>query len=152
MTVALAAVGLMLGAALVVQSRRQHAAPPSPTATTARTYAQLAAANYKVLSPARSWSLLAFATAFRACAVRRGIALGEPRPSHTRITMRLAGSVDRQRLVRVVDVCGDALGGPPLDSSLQYRPSAHAMLLYLPKWCLLDPSGSAEPRPEHTRR
>jgi hypothetical protein len=52
------------------------------------------------------------------------------------IRMALQESVDVQNLLADTETCGEAQGGPPHRSSLQYRPGE--IVLYLPKRCLLD--------------
>jgi hypothetical protein len=106
--------------------------PPKPT------YAELAAANYRVLSAAQSRRLLAFAEAFQACMTRRGLALGRPRPQPTKIVMRLAAGVDGPDVARLSVRCADPLGGPPPGSSLVQHRGGKTIELYLPKRCLLD--------------
>jgi hypothetical protein len=103
-----------------------------------RTYAELVAANYKVLSPAQSQRLIRFADEFAACVVRKGIALGAPKPSPTKIVMRIPVGVTRTRFEQVTIACAESLGGPPKDASLVQPKSGQTIELYLPKRCLLD--------------
>jgi hypothetical protein len=103
-----------------------------------RTYAELVAANYKILSPARSRQLIRFANEFAACVVRKGIALGDPTPSPTKIVMRLPRRLSTERLDQVTLACAEPLGGPPKDASLVRPLSGKTIELYLPKRCLLD--------------
>lgn len=103
-----------------------------------RTYADLVAANYKVLSPVQSRRLIRFADEFAACVVGKGVALGAPKPSPTKIVMRLPGSVTTTRIGQVTLTCAESLGGPPKDASLVQPKSGQTIELYLPKRCLLD--------------
>jgi hypothetical protein len=106
-----------------------------------QTYADLVRANYRVLSAAQSRRLLTFARDFRSCVNGRGIALGTPSASKTKITMRVPPGTERKRLLRVGVACGERLGEPPPGASLQvYRATNPGLVvLYLPKRCLLDP-------------
>jgi hypothetical protein len=146
-------VGLLpvLALALVVQSGherglRQAASPPrqqeatsAPPELRPASYAHAVAANYKMLSPRESRRLLSFARDLHACLRRHGVAVGAPRTSRTRIELSLREGAQRGAVLAEGVACGDALGGPPPGASLQLRPSEHALLLYLPKYCLLDP-------------
>jgi hypothetical protein len=68
--------------------------------------------------------------------VGKGVPLGHLETSETQIRMALPGSVDVEKVLADTESCGEAQGGPPHRSSLQYRPGE--VLLYLPKRCLLD--------------
>jgi hypothetical protein len=103
--------------------------------TRERTYAELAAANYRVLSEKQSTKLLRFAQAFHACMVRH-VELGEPRVLPTKIVMAVPEGVATAKLVQLGIACGTKLGDPPPDASLQTR--KHEVVLYLPKYCILD--------------
>jgi hypothetical protein len=130
-------------AALVVherQSRPKHAPAPTPGQTTAKTYQQLAAANYRTLTRKQSARLFRFATAFRSCMAGRGIELTAPAAEVTKIVLRVAAKPIPQTIPEATVACGDRLGGPPPGSALQ-TPSwqSGVLVLYLPKRCLLDP-------------
>jgi hypothetical protein len=132
-------IALALAAAIAVavlrsggESHRQ-AQPRQPHRQ--KTYAELVAANYKVLKPKQSRRLLRFAQAFHACLAKQ-VDLGEPRALPTRIVMALPADAARQRLIRLGLQCGTKLGDPPPGASLQIR--KHAVVLYLPKYCILD--------------
>jgi hypothetical protein len=128
-------------AALVVherQSRPKHA--PVPAQTTAKTYQQLAAANYRTLTRKQSARLFRFATAFRSCMAGRGIELTAPVAEVTKIVLRVATKPIPQTIPEATVACGDRLGGPPPGSALQTpRWQSGVLVLYLPKRCLLDP-------------
>jgi hypothetical protein len=133
-------------AALVVherQSRPRQAPAPRPSA--AKTYRQLAAANYRTLTPKQSARLLRFAKAFRSCMAGRGIELTAPDPEATKIVLRVATKPIPAELGTAVVACGDRLGGPPPGSSLQTpRWQSGLLVLFLPKQCLLDPTVRSE--------
>ena len=88
------------------------------------------------LTAAESTRLVEWAKTFRSCMLSKGNTLGPLETSETQIRMALAGSVEVEALLADTETCGDAQGGPPHRSSLQYRPGE--ILLYLPKRCLLD--------------
>ena len=98
-------------------------------------YAQLVAKNYKVLSPKQSRRLMNFAVGVHACMTKR-VRLGEPEPKNTKIVMALPASASMRAIAQAGIACGTKLGGPPPGSSLQAR--KHAVVLFLPKCCLLD--------------
>jgi hypothetical protein len=89
------------------------------------------------LSHAASLRLLGWARRFRTCMERRGVALAEPVAHPKQIDLAIEGGSAGAGLARKVPLCGDALGEPPRDSSLQLRPGK--LVLYLPRQCLLDP-------------
>ena len=93
--------------------------------------------NEKQLTHAQSVRLVDWARTFRSCMTARGTTLGEVTPRRTRIDMALAPSIKAADVVPVLTTCADRQGGPPKDTSLQYRPGR--VVLYLPKRCLLDP-------------
>jgi hypothetical protein len=99
--------------------------------------APAAGSNEKQLTHAQSVRLVEWARTFRACMTERGATLGEVTPSRTRIDMRLAASVEGGDVLPGLTACAERQGGPPQDTSLQYRPGR--FVLYLPKRCLLDP-------------
>ena len=88
------------------------------------------------LTAAESTRLVDWAKTFRSCMRSKDNALGPLETSETQIRMALSGSVDVEKLLADTESCGEAQGGPPHRSSLQYRPGE--IVLYLPKRCLLD--------------
>jgi hypothetical protein len=88
------------------------------------------------LTVAESSRLVAWAETFRSCMLTEGIALGPLEKSETQIRMALPAHINVERLLAHTENCGEAQGGPPHRSSLQYRPGE--IVLYLPKRCLLD--------------
>ena len=68
---------------------------------------------------------------------RQGVELGEPVARPKQIDLALERRAATSGLASKVVACGDALGEPPRDSSLQLRPGK--LVLYLPRRCLLDP-------------
>jgi len=114
---------------------------PGPRGVASKTYAQLAAANYRTLTPAESRRLLRFAIAFRSCMASRGIELTAPLTSPTKIVLRVEAHQVPAVIRDSTFACGDDLGGPPPRSSLQTpRGQRDSIALYLPKQCLLDPT------------
>ena len=114
---------------------------PAPRASSARTYQQLAAANYRTLTPAQSARLLRFAKAFRSCMTDRGVDLTAPMPNPTKIVLHVKTSPIPASIRASTVACAERVGGPPPKSSLQ-TPRGHPdlIVLYLPKQCLLDPT------------
>ena len=96
---------------------------------------QLAAANYRELTPQRSRRLFRYARDMRACMAKR-IAIGPPRPSRTRIVMAVREATAPVAVARLEIGCAASVGDPPPQSSLQARPGQ--VVLYLPKYCILD--------------
>lgn len=88
------------------------------------------------LTAAESSRLVSWFETFRACMLSKGNALGSLEKSETQIRMALSSSIDVESLLADTESCGEAQGGPPHRSSLQYRPGE--IVLYLPKRCLLD--------------
>ena len=138
----------VLAVALVLQpgherdklgARPPRQQPSTPPARSPESYARAVAANYRVLSPRQSRRLLTFAERLSACLHEHGVAVGAPRASRTRIELALPKAAQRGEVLTEEAACGDALGGPPPGASLQLRPQVNALLLYLPKYCLLDP-------------
>jgi len=128
----LAAVWLVaLGGSSSGPGRRTAGPPP-------QSYAELVAANYRVLSGKQSRRLLRFADSFVACMAKRGIALGHPHPLVTKIVMALPPGVTAMSVATQSFACGDKLGGPPKGASLVQPKGEKAIELYLPKRCLLD--------------
>ena len=98
--------------------------------------AQLVAKNYRTFTPAESRRLVRFAQKEYECVTAQGAQISAPRASRTRIVMRAPGQSPRT-LVHHLTACDKAVGPPPLKSTLQARPGQ--VLVYFPKWCLLDP-------------
>jgi hypothetical protein len=89
------------------------------------------------LGRADSLRLVGWARRFRTCMARQGFPLAEPVAHPKEIDLTLERPAPASGLMSKVVVCGDALGEPPRDSSLQLRPGR--LVLYLPRRCLLDP-------------
>jgi hypothetical protein len=100
-----------------------------------KTYAQLTAANYKILKPTQSTRLLEYADAAYSCMSKR-LDLGKPRPLRTKIVMALPPGATPRAVAELSASCAMTIGDPPSDSSFQVR--GHAVILYLPKYCILD--------------
>jgi hypothetical protein len=101
------------------------------------TLAQLAAHNYRTLSPRESRLLVRFARREYACLASKGTHITQPAVSRTRITMRARGAAARE-LARLELACDSEVGPPPQGATLQAR--AEQVLVYLPKGCLIDPT------------
>jgi hypothetical protein len=102
----------------------------------APTPAQLADTNYRTLTRQESARLLRFARNEHACLSARRVPVSAPVASPTRITMTARGQ-GASALASATIACGPQVGPPPQKSSLQARPNA--ILLYLPKRCLMNP-------------
>lgn len=100
------------------------------------TLAQLAAKNYRILTPKETRTFLRYAQRERACLARHGVPLSEPIVSRTRILMR-AGRRTAKELAQVGLSCDSDVGPPPLKGTLQARRGQ--VLVYVPKRCLIDP-------------
>lgn len=113
-----------------------------------KTYAQLTAANYKILKPTQTTRLLEYADAAYSCMSKR-LDLGRPRPLRTKIVMALPPGATPRAVAELSASCAMSIGDPPSSSSFQVR--GHAVILYLPKYCILDKKvvalnrGRAEP-------
>jgi hypothetical protein len=105
--------------------------------STAPSTAQLAAKNYRTLSARESRRLLAFAQSEYNCLAGRGAKISRPVASPTRIVMQTVHQTARQ-IADLSLACEGEVGKPPPGASLQARPGQ--LLVYVPKWCLLDPS------------
>lgn len=134
--VPLAATAVVLALAATACGGSADRRAPKAKASVPRTYQQLVAANYKVLRPKQTRRLLRFADAFRAC-MHAHVPLGKPRVLPTRILMSLPAGAAAAAVLRFTGRCGAKLGDPPPGSSLLLR--KHAIVLFLPKRCLLDP-------------
>jgi hypothetical protein len=113
---------------LALRDRGGHGRTPS--------YAELVAKNYRVLTPSQSQQLVRFADKEYRCLVAHGAGVSRPVPSPTRITMSAPG-LSARGLVRLLGACDRVVGPPPVKATLQARPGQ--VLIYLPKWCLIDP-------------
>src|SRR5215210_1085365 len=122
--------------------KAQRSAKLDPAAK--KTYAQLAAANYKILKPTQTTRLLRYADAAYSCMSKR-LRLGRPRPLATRIVMTLPPGATPRAVAELSTSCAMSIGDPPSDSSFQVR--GHAVILYLPKYCILDKKVVARARP-----
>jgi hypothetical protein len=134
--IALAVVGAVVGLAAWHGSRtptRSHIVQPALAKK--KSYAQLVAANYKVLTPKRTNRLLRFADAAYAC-MSKQLELGKPRPQRTKIVMALGPGTSAPTVAQVSVRCTAKIGDPPAGSSFQVR--GRAVILYLPKYCILD--------------
>ena len=122
--------------ALVAHGHR-HAATStaSPQLPQHKTYQELLAANYEVLTGEQTGRLLRFADGVHAC-MSKDVAVRKPRPLRTRIVMTLRAGTSSQAVARAALACGSKLGGPPKGSSLVVR--KRLVVLFLPKYCLLD--------------
>jgi hypothetical protein len=129
--------------ALVVHARRSgpRQAPAPQGVASSKTSAQLAAANYRTLTPGQSRRLIRFATAFRSCMASRGMELTVPQTSPTKIVLQVQTDAVPLTIRSSTFACGERLGGPPPRSSLQTpRGQSGLIVLYVPKQCLLDPT------------
>jgi hypothetical protein len=99
------------------------------------TYAELVAKNYRVLTPRQSRLFVRFARREYRCVSARDSGVLAPVVSPTRITMRAAHRSARQ-LLRLLVACEPVVGPPPASATLQAR--SGQILVYVPKWCLLD--------------
>ena len=92
--------------------------------------------NQRVLSAAESRHLLAWVGRLRACLAAGGVRVGTLHTTRKQITLPVDASLSVRVLLRKGVACGDALGGPPKNASLQtFR---GRLIMYLPKACLLD--------------
>jgi hypothetical protein len=129
--VALGVVIVGLAVAFIVVATANKTAQRRPT------LAELAAKNYRELSPSQSHRLVLYAQAEYRCLVRNGANVTKPIPSPTRITMRVPDKTARE-IVNLQMQCDPEVGPPPAKATLQAR--MEQILVYLPKWCLLHPT------------
>ncbi len=116
--------------------KAQKTRKPKPErAAGKKTYAQLTAANYKILKPTQTTRLLEYADAAYSCMSKR-LDLGRPRPLRTKIVMALPPGATPRAVAELSATCAMTIGDPPSSSSFQVR--GHAVILYLPKYCILD--------------
>jgi hypothetical protein len=112
-----------------------------------KTYAHLVAANYKILKPQESASLLRYADAAFAC-MSQDLELGNPLTSPTKIVMTLSPGTKPFAVIRSMGRCATRIGDPPAGSSFQLR--GQAVIVYLPKYCILDKKTIARTAPRHS--
>jgi hypothetical protein len=112
-----------------------------------KTYAQLVAANYRILKPQQSARLLRYADAAFAC-MSQDLELGNPRTSPTKIVMTLPSGTSPSAVIRSMGRCSTRIGDPPAGSSFQLR--GQAVIIYLPKYCILDKKTIARTAPRHS--
>jgi hypothetical protein len=132
--VILALVVTVIGGAV----RRDHDAQPrevNGAVPPTRSESQLVAANYKVLTAAKTRALLRYADAAFAC-LSNEIDIGKPRPTKTKIVMALPAGSSLSAVTHIAVTCSAKIGDPPRDASFQVRGSN--VILYLPKYCILD--------------
>ncbi len=140
----LALAGVAIG--LAARGGNSTAARPNtvqPTSTGERSYAQLVAANYKTLTPAQTARLLRFAEAAYRC-MSKQVDLGRPQSQPTKIVLSLPEGTSMDTVLRVAMRCAATIVTPPAGSSFQVRP--RAVLVYLPKYCILDKKAAAGPQ------
>jgi hypothetical protein len=113
------------------------AQPNKKTAQHRSTLTELAAKNYRVLSPSQSRRLVLYAQAEYRCLVKNRANVTKPTSSSTRITMRVPHKTARE-IVKLQMQCDPEVGPPPANATLQAR--MEQILVYLPKWCLLHPT------------
>ena len=123
---------LLLGVALI-RGRGDRVARKSA--------AELAAGNFRTLTPAESRRLVRYARREYRCFVAHGAHVSAPVVSRTRITIAAPRQPVRL-LVRLQETCDPAVGPPPPRASLQARNGR--VLVYVPKRCLLDPKVAAD--------
>jgi hypothetical protein len=110
----------------------------SPTAASSTGSASSSvSSNERTLTHAQSVQLVQWATTYKQCMGAHGWALGELTKSPTQLSMTVPKGTKVPAMLHDGIACGDAQGGPPAKSSLQFR--EQTILLYLPKQCLLDP-------------
>lgn len=151
---AAAAIGLAAAGAGVVLSRHGGSTRAVPTtdgtpgapsqASGKKTYAQLVAANYRILKPEQSSRLRRYADAAFAC-MSQDLELGKPRTSATKIVMTLPRGTKAPAVMRSMGRCATTIGDPPSGSSFQFR--GNAVIVYLPKYCILDKKTIARTTP-----
>ena len=101
--------------------------------------------NRLQLSHAESEGLIGWAKAVVACMRAAGVEVGDPKPSSKQISMPLGTGQASAQIVRASVGCGEKLGDPPRvgqpprgSSFVGPKGKPTALLLYLPKQCLLD--------------
>jgi len=111
---------------------------PGTGATTA-TASKSSVGNERVLSAVESRRLVAWLARFRACLGERGIETDPIVVTRRELSLRTRKHLPTRSLLNRTLPCGESLGDPPTDASLQVRPGDDRVVLYLPKQCLLDP-------------
>jgi hypothetical protein len=124
---ALVAAGLLAGCGADTSGSSRAGSPAS------------APGNEKVLSAADSARLVAWFRRFRACVERYGIETDAIVVTRRELSMETRTHLPAATLAARTVPCGEALGDPPTDASLQVRRGEDRIVLYLPKRCLLDP-------------
>ena len=84
-----------------------------------KSYAQLVAANYKILKPQQSARLLRYADAAFAC-MSEDLELGNPRTSPTKIVMTLPTGTKPSAVIHSMGRCATRIGDPPAGCVLQF--------------------------------
>jgi hypothetical protein len=133
--VALVVIGVVLAFVLRHTGHDAQSRPAAATTPSNDSQSQLVAANYKVLTPSRTRRLLTYADAAYGC-LSKVIHVTEPRAERTKIVMTLPASSSPAAALQAILMCSAKIGDPPTDSSFQVR--GHKVLLYLPKYCILD--------------
>jgi hypothetical protein len=132
----LAVAGVVVGVAARPDEEKQERSDEAKAVAAKQTQAELAGANYKVLTPDKTRRLLRYADAAYAC-LSKELDIGEPRSLRTKIVMALPTGATPASVAQLSLKCAETIGDPPKDTSFQVR--GHAVILYLPKFCLLDP-------------
>ena len=119
----------------------------APPAAGKKNYAQLVAANYRILKRDQSARLLRYADAAFAC-MSQDLDLEKPLASPTKIVMTLPPGTKPFAVIRSMGRCAKRIGDPPAGSSFQLR--GQSVILYLPKYCILDKKTIARTAPRHS--
>jgi hypothetical protein len=143
-----AAVALSAAAGFLLATRDGHdedqanALIPARTAASSSTKAihGLLSGNLRVLTPAETRRLLAYASAVESPLAAHGVAASGPTTEARTITLETANEVGVRQLVDLVTGC--AVDAPPSPSSLQVV-DARTVVLSVAKQCLLDPKVEA---------
>ena len=118
------------------QAARFPDAPPArhvAASVSQREYQRYVKANYKPLNRAQSQRLLRLGRGIHACLAQRfHVGPLQVLPTRIQFTVQAAPDAVAQADLR----CVRTTGPPPADTSLQVR--NHLVLLYLPKYCILD--------------
>lgn len=132
----LTAAGTVWYVAARYDEEKQERSDEAKATAAKQSEAQLAEANYKVLTSGKTRRLLRYADAAYAC-LSKELDIGKPRSLQTRIVMDLPAGFTPAAVAQLSLKCAATIGDPPKDSSFQVR--GDAVILYLPKYCLLDP-------------
>jgi hypothetical protein len=119
-------------------ARTELARSPGASASS-KAAAKSSAGNERTLSAGESARLIAWLRRFRSCLHERGVETEPVMVTRRELSLRTREHFLARTLVGRSLPCGEALGDPPTNSSLQVRPSDDRIVLYLPKQCLLDP-------------